>query len=622
MVKTMQNIVQRILPAFSRFPRLAQQARQALSLWARFLGLFWNTQPWYVAMLLLITLLTAVIPSLQIQVTTQIIQHAALAIAAGQASRLVQQALLFGFLQGGLALLLALCELGLQQIGSLLPARLANRIGLVMAKKAITLGVEHFENPELQNTLQRAAEESGYRPYGIFGMLVNSCFELVRTISVVLVLFSWNHLLGLLLLLAPFPAMVTRIMFGNRRYQMERERTQQDRLLHYVHDLLTESKAAKELRLFRLGEHFVQRYQQLSEQFYQVDSKLARKETMVQAPLTVLSNAISAGAQIFAIGLTIASGQIGLLAGYIQAIVIVQDSVEALSRSISELSVNHLYLGNLYEFLDFSPPPMKQGTKQVPERLSQGIEFRGVSFTYPGTEEMVLKEVDLFLKAGECIALVGQNGAGKTTLVKLLTRLYEPTEGQILLDGIPLEDYDLQDVRRHISVIFQDFMQYPMTVRENVGFGYIEEIENEERLRHAAQASGAAPMIETELPQQYETILGRMFENGKELSIGQWQKIALARAFMRNAPLVVLDEPTSSIDAEAEAEIFGHLQEVAAGATTLLIAHRFSTVRMADRILVLKHGQIIEDGTHQELLALDGTYAHLFRLQAAGYLDL
>jgi len=592
------------------------------SLWARLLVLFWEAQPCYVAGLLLITLITGVIPSLQIQVTTQIIQNAALAIEVGQPSRLVRQALLFGFLQGALAILFALFELVQQQLQSLLQTRLVNSISLVIAKKAITLGVEHFENPELQNTLQRAATESGYRPYGVFWMLVNSCSQLVRTISVVLVLFSWNHVLGLLLLLAPFPALVTRIIFGNRRYKMERERTQQDRLLRYVHGLPMDVKAAKELRLFRLGEHFVRQYQLLSEQFYQADSDLARKQTTAQAPFTVLTNAVSAGAQIFAIGLTIASGQIGLLAGYMQAIAIVQGSVEALSWSVSEVYVNHLYLGNLYEFLDFSTPPMKQGTKLVPERLSQGIEFRGVSFKYPGTEEMVLKDINLFLKAGECIALVGQNGAGKTTLVKLLTRLYEPTEGQILLDGIPLEDYDLQDVRRHISVIFQDFMQYPMTVRENVGFGYIEDMENEERIRHAAQASGAAPMIETELPQQYETILGRMFENGKELSIGQWQKIALARAFMRNAPIVVLDEPTSSIDAEAEAEIFGHLQEVAAGATTLLIAHRFSTVRMADRILVIKHGQIIEDGTHQELLALDGTYAHLFRLQAAGYLDL
>jgi ATP-binding cassette subfamily B protein len=600
----------------------AQQVRRAFSLWARLLALFWNSHPWYVTWLLLITIITGLIPSLQIQVTTQIIQNAALAVEQGQASHLVRQALLFGVLQGGLAIVFALLDLAQQQLQTLLQTRLVNAIGLVMAKKAITLEVEHFENHAFQNTLQRAATESGYRPYGIFWMLVNTCSQLVRTVSVVLVLFSWNHVLGLLLLLAPLPSLATRIIFGQRRYKMERERTQQERLLRYVHNLPTNIEAAKELRLFRLGEHFVRQYQRLSEQFYQADSNLARREAQAQAPFTVLTNAVSAGAQIFAIGLTIATEQIGLLAGYMQAIAIVQSSVEALSWSVSEFYVNYLYLGNLFEFLDFSPRPLPQGTHLVPERLSQGIEFRGVSFKYPGTEEMVLKNLNLFLKAGECIALVGQNGAGKTTLVKLLTRLYEPTEGQILLDGMPLETYDLQDVRRHMSVIFQDFMQYPMTVRENVGFGYIEELENEERIHHAARLSGAEQMIETELPQQYETLLGRLFENGKELSVGQWQKIALARAFMRSAPVVVLDEPTSSIDAEAEAEIFGHLQEIAAGATTLLIAHRFSTVRMADRILVIKHGQIIEDGTHQELLALDGTYAHLFRLQAAGYLDL
>jgi ATP-binding cassette subfamily B protein len=233
---------------------------------------------------------------------------------------------------------------------------------------------------------------------------------------------------------------------------------------------------------------------------------------------------------------------------------------------------------------------------------------------------MVLQDLNLFLKAGECVALVGHNGAGKTTLVKLLTRLYEPTAGQILLDGVPLEEYDTLDIRRHMSVIFQDFVRYEMAVRENVGFGYIEEVDNEERIRLASAQSGAIPIIEG-LPQKYETTLGRMFEKGHELSIGQWQKIALARAFMRRAPVVVLDEPTSSIDAESEAEIFSRLQQIAAGATTLLIAHRFSTVRMADRIIVIKQGKIIEDGTHQELLGADGTYAHLFRLQAAGYVN-
>jgi ATP-binding cassette, subfamily B, bacterial len=298
-----------------------------------------------------------------------------------------------------------------------------------------------------------------------------------------------------------------------------------------------------------------------------------------------------------------------------QAITVVQRTVEALLWGVSQL-----YENNLFEFLDIAPHTIANGKRAVPERLQSGIEFRGVSFRYPGTTEMVLQDLNLFLKAGECVALVGHNGAGKTTLVKLLTRLYEPTAGHIFLDGVPLEDYNILDVRRHMSVIFQDFVHYEMTARENVGFGSIEELADEERIRLATAQSGAASLIE-ELPQKYETTLGRMFEKGHELSIGQWQKMALARAFMRRAPVVVLDEPTSSIDAESEAEIFSCLQQIAAGATTLLIAHRFSTVRMADRIIVIKQGKVIEDGAHQALLAANGTYAHLFSLQAAGYVN-
>lgn len=602
--------------------RGAHHARRALLTWTRLLVLIWQTHPWHVTWLLLITLASGLLPAFQIQVTTQIIQNAVLAVAQGQASHLVRLALLFGVLQGGLAIVSALLDIAQQQFQTLLQTRLVNAIGLLLMKKAIALEIEHFENHEFQNTLQRANNESGYRPYNIFWMLISIGSQILKVISVVLVLFSWNPVLGLLILLAPIPSLVTRIFFGQQRYKIERERTQQERLLWYVRRLPMDAHSAKELHLFRLGEHFVKQFRRLSDQFYQADSNLIKRETQVQVPFTILTNIASAGAQLFAIGLTIATQQIGWLAGYMQAIVVVQTSVEALSWSISQLYENHLYLGNLFDFLDFAPRPFSQGKHLVPERLQEGIEFRGVSFKYPGTEEWVLRDINLFLKTGECIALVGQNGAGKTTLVKLLTRLYEPTEGQILLDGIPLESYDLQDIHRHMSVIFQDFMQYPLTVRENVGFGYIEDLENEERIRHAVRLSGADQLIETEFPQQYDTVLGRMFEQGKELSVDQWQKIALARAFMRSAPVVVLDEPTSSIDAEAEADIFGRLQEIAAGATTLLIAHRFSTVRMADRILVIKHGQIIEDGTHQHLLALDGTYAHLFKLQAAGYLDL
>lgn len=266
-----------------------------------------------------------------------------------------------------------------------------------------------------------------------------------------------------------------------------------------------------------------------------------------------------------------------------------------------------------------SPSSIKSGKCKMPERLRKGIEFREVSFSYPGTSIEVVHNLNLLLRTGECVALVGHNGAGKTTLVKLLTRLYEPTEGHIFIDDIPLEEYDLEDLRRHISALFQDFVEYEMTARENVGFGYIEEIDHTERIIQAAQESGADTIIEA-LPEGYRTMLGRMFANGEQLSGGQWQKMALARAFMRNAPIVILDEPTAALDPESEAEIFGRMQKVTDGATTLLVAHRFSTVRLADRILVLERGQIIEDGTHEELLQLNGTYARLFHLQADAYL--
>ncbi len=510
--------------------------------------------------------------------------------------------------------------IGQQQFQSLLQTKLANAIAIQIMEKAIELDVQYFEDDEFYDKLQRATSESEYRPYNIFWEMVTIGSQCVTLVSVVAVLLYWNWGLGLLILLAPLPSVASQIFYGQQSYKIERERTQQRRRLSYLQFLTTNAHSVKEIRLFRLGDHFLGQYKQLYNDFYKVDSDLLKRETRALVPFTILTNVTSAGAQIYAISITIASAHIGFLAGYMQAIAVVQHTVEALLWGVSQLYRNNLFVSNLFEFLDVTPHQIANGKRAVPERLQSGIEFRGVSFRYPGTTEMVLQDLNLFLKAGECIALVGHNGAGKTTLVKLLTRLYEPTEGQILLDGVPLQEYDTLDVRRHISVIFQDFVRYEMAVRENVGFGYVEELDNEERIRLATAQSGAASMIE-ELPQKYETTLGRMFEKGHELSIGQWQKMALARAFMRRAPVVVLDEPTSSIDAESEAEIFSRLQQIAAGATTLLIAHRFSTVRMADRIIVIKQGKIIEDGTHQELVAADGTYAHLFRLQAAGYVN-
>jgi len=607
-------------PEVKHVKSLFQHMRVIASTWSRVLVLIWKTNPWFVTWLLVFTFLGGLIPSLQIQVTSQIIQNAAEAIQEGRPTQLVHLAIFFGFLQGGLMVVSSLLGIGQQQLQSLLQTKLANTIAIQIMEKAIELDVQYFEDDEFYDKLQRANRESSYRPYQIFWQMVTIGSQCVTLISVVIVLLYWNWWLGLLILIAPLPSVVSQIFYGQQSYKIERERTQQYRRLSYLQFLTTNSHSVKEIRLFRLGDLFLGRYKQLYNDFYKVDSDLVKRETRAIVPFTILTNVVSAGAQIYAISITIASGQIGFLAGYMQAIAVVQHTVESLLWGVSQLYQNNLFVNNLFEFLDVPAYKIANGKRPVPERLESGIEFRGVSFCYPGTTEMVLQDLNLFLKAGECVALVGHNGAGKTTLVKLLTGLYEPTAGKILLDDVPLEEFDIFDVRRHISVIFQDFVHYEMAARENVGFGYVEELDNDERIRLATAQSGAASFIE-DLPQKYETTLGRMFEKGHELSIGQWQKMALARAFMRRAPVVVLDEPTSSIDAESESEIFGRLQHIAAGATTLLIAHRFSTVRMADRIIVIKQGKIIEDGTHEALMAADGTYAHLFSLQAAGYVN-
>ncbi len=590
------------------------------SAWRRVLKLIWQTQPWFVVGLIVLTVLSGLVPSAQIQLTSSIIGSAALAIRASHPQALINMALLFGVLQGALLLASALLGLANQQVQTLLTLRLSNEISIKVMEKAASLDVQFYEDDDAYDKLQRATNESGYRPYQIFYQMTTLGSQLVTLVSVVAVLFSWNWWLGLLILLAPLPSVGSRFFYSRRAYLIERERAPARRRLAYFQFLLTHSYSVKEIRLFRLASYFIKRYKQLYHEFYAVDSRLARQQTLALIPFTILTNAAAAGAQLSAIVITIATNQLGFLAGYIQAIGVVQGTMQSLLSGIAQLYQNNLFVNNLFEFLDIPASQMKSGTRRVPERLRKGIEFRGVSFVYPGTTTEVLHRLDLFLRAGECVALVGHNGAGKTTLVKLLTRLYEPTEGHILIDDIPLEEYDLDDVRRHISAIFQDFVEYEMTVRENIGFGSIEEIQNTERVEQAARESGADSMIET-LPEHYETLLGRMFAKGHQLSGGQWQKMALARAFMRRAPVVILDEPTASLDAESESEIFGRLQQVAAGATTLLIAHRFSTVRRADRILVIDQGRVIEDGSHEELLQHDGTYARLFRLQAAGYVD-
>jgi ATP-binding cassette subfamily B protein len=390
--------------------------------------------------------------------------------------------------------------------------------------------------------------------------------------------------------------------------------------MQYLEQVLTVDSAAKEVKLFGLGDTLLKRYQDFFWSFYREDTTLALRRSRISMLWGLVSSASFYVVYAYIVWRTL-SGSISLgeLTFYLTLCRQSQGSFQGLLGNINGLYESGLFLNNLFDFLAIKPRMQPAfDARRVTLPFQQGIEFRNVGFRYPGREDWALRNVSLIIHPGEKIALVGANGAGKTTLIKLLTRLYDPTEGQILLDGVDLRDYDLDDLRSHIGVIFQDFVRYQSTVRENIGFGQITALDDQARLDVAAERGGADEVV-AGLTDGYDAMLGRWFDKGNELSGGQWQKIALGRAFMRDGAVLVLDEPTAALDAEREYEIFKRFRDLTAGKIALLISHRFSTVRMADRIAVLEGGKLLELGTHHELLAADGTYAHLFNLQAQGY---
>jgi ATP-binding cassette subfamily B protein len=390
--------------------------------------------------------------------------------------------------------------------------------------------------------------------------------------------------------------------------------------MNYLEHVLTIDNTVKEVKLFGLGEPLLQRYNDLFWKFFHEDERLARRRSLISLlwGLAASASYYAAYAWIIfeAVGGVIT---IGSMTFYLTLFRQSQGTFQGLFDTINRLYENGLFMDNLFGFLKLTPQ-MARATRPapMPERFQQGLEFRHVWFRYPGREGWALRDVNLRIAPGEKLALVGPNGAGKTTMIKLLTRLYDPTEGQITLDGVDLREYDPDELRQRIGVIFQDFVKYQLTVKENIGFGQIDQLDDDARVQDAAERGGADEVV-AELPQGIDTMLGRWFEKGHELSGGQWQKVALGRAFMRDGEVLVLDEPTASLDAEREYEIFQRFRELTNGKIAVLISHRFSTVRMADRIAVIEEGQIAELGSHEELLAHGGTYARLFEMQAEGY---
>ncbi len=495
-----------------------------------------------------------------------------------------------------------------------------NHVSAIVHSKAVEVDLEAYENPRYYDTLNRVQRDAAYRPTQVVRGLMQVGQSAINLLAIAGLLISLHWGVAALLFAVTLPGAVVQMRYSGRMYWWQRKRTPTERQVSYFNWMLANDQTAKEIRLFNLGPTFIRRFLDLREQLRRERLSLVLRGSLAGLGTRAAATLAVYGSYAFMVARALQGAiSLGSLTMYYQAFQRGQGLLQSLFSSLVGLYEHHLYLSDLEEFLHLKRRVAEPADPlPVPRPMQKGIAFEQVSFRYPTGDETVLQDISLTLRPGEMIALVGENGSGKTTLIKLLCRLYDPTEGRITLDGIDLRAFETTALRQQISVIFQDYVKYQLTARENIHFGNVEAPPEEERLTQAAHQSGADAVI-AGLKQGYETVLGKWFEGGEELSVGQWQKIALTRAFLRDSQIIVLDEPTSAIDARAEYELFRRFRHLAAGRAAVLISHRFSTVRMADCIYVLEGGKIIERGTHESLMALNGTYARLFEMQAQHY---
>jgi ATP-binding cassette, subfamily B, bacterial len=598
-----------------------RDARTAFGNVPRAFRLVWDADKRSTIVMALLTLFTAALPAAQAWAGKLIVDSVVDSIGKHVGPRAgLMDALPYLALEFALLLASAVVVQLRRLAEHVLDARLSHHINSALVRKALALDLQHFEDADFYDKLQNARRQADFRALGI----INGGFLVVQNIITLLsfaaILLAFNPLIALILFGATIPSFMAQSKYSSLYFRLLTRRAPESRRMNYLERVLTVDTAVKEIKLFGLGEPLLQRYNDLFWKFFAEDEQLARRRSLVGLVWGLVASAsyyaVYAWIIYAAAGALITLGSMTL---YLTLFRQSQGTFQGLFNNINQLYENGLFMDNVFGFLELTPQmPQAQRPAPMPPQIARGIEFRDVWFRYPDRGEWALRDVNLTIQPGEKLALVGPNGAGKTTLIKLLTRLYDPTDGQILLDGVDLREYDLEELRRRIGVIFQDFVKYQLTARENIGFGQIEWLEDTAKVRFAAERGGADEVV-AGLPQGMETMLGRWFAQGHELSGGQWQKIALSRAFMRDGDVLVLDEPTASLDAEREYEIFQRFRELANGKIAVLISHRFSTVRMADRIAVIENGQITELGAHAELVARGGTYARLFELQAEGY---
>jgi len=593
-----------------------------------FIAMVWRTSPDLTVLSLLLRLVRALLPVVALYIGKLIIDDVVQLVRMPDRPSALQEWLASGLLNGlgvlllaefGLALLSDILGRVVSLVDSLLSERVTNASSVSLMEHAATLDLEDFEDAEFQDQLERARRQTSGR-LTLMSQLFGQAQDIVTVVSFAGGLLVYAPWLIVLLVVALVPAFLGEAHFNAQTYTLDFGRTPERRELDYVRQTAASVETAKEVKIFGLNRFLIERYRSLADAFYAANRRLALRRAAWGGLLTSIGTMGYYVAYAYIAWRTLAGefsiGDLTFLAG---SFLRLRSLLEGLLTSFSSTAGQALYLNDLFSFFEMRPEIVSpENPRPFAHPIREGFVFEDVGFIYPGAEHWAVRHLSFTLKAGEVVALVGENGAGKTTLVKLLTRLYDPDEGRILLDGHDLRDYDLDELRGSMGVIFQDFVRYNFTAGDNIAVGRISARDDQARIERAARSSQADDVI-AGLPAGYGQRIGKRFKNGVELSGGEWQKVAIARAYMREAEVLILDEPTAALDARAEFEVFQRFKELSRGKTAVLISHRFSSVRMADRIFVLVDGKVEAAGTHDELVARPGLYAELFELQAAGY---